>query len=112
MLVIVQVLLLGLPAYFLTSIIYEIYFSPLSRVPGPRLAAISHLWIFKNVLGASRCYATHEAFQVSLESQQLESEPTLIMMMQIYGPLVRVSKSQVAFNHLDSYVKLFKIESY
>ena len=69
MLLIIQVLLLGLPTYLLTSIIYELFFSPLSQIPGPRLAAISHLWIFKNVLKASRCYATHEAFQVSLAFQ-------------------------------------------
>ncbi|RDW69963.1 hypothetical protein BP5796_08360 [Coleophoma crateriformis] len=51
-----QILYLGLALtllYFLGHIIYNLFFHPLAKYPGPKLAAISELWYVKTFIGAA-----------------------------------------------------------
>lgn len=62
--------------------IYDLYFSPLSSIPGPKLAAFSDLWLtFYGALRFQQCKVIHELFEV-------------------YGPVVRIGPRKVAFKDL------------
>jgi hypothetical protein len=69
--------LLSLPILFvLSTIIYRVIFHPLSRVPGPRLAGISTLWL---------------AYHVR-QGKSATWEPEL---HKKYGPVVRIAPNEV-----------------
>ena len=58
---------------------YVLRSSALDKLPGPRLARLSPLWIFIRALKGTRCYATDACFAR-------------------YGPVVRVGPNLVAIN--------------
>ena len=62
--------------YFLAIVVYRYFFHPLSKVPGPRLAAVTHLWLA----------LTHRDGQTHRVAQSLHAK---------YGPVVRVSPEEV-----------------
>ncbi|KAK6347376.1 hypothetical protein TWF718_005215 [Orbilia javanica] len=72
-LVVITVLL---SAYFLINAFYQLYFSPLAKVPGPWYAAISELWYISKLLRGQSMFAIHDLHQR-------------------YGPYVRVSPNDV-----------------
>lgn len=70
--------------WYTTQAIYNLYFSPLSSIPGPKLAAFSDLWlIFHGALRFRQCKVIHELFET-------------------YGPVVRIGPGKVAFKDLGS----------
>ena len=53
----VQALSLAVPASILGVIVYRLYFHPLAKVPGPKLAAITWLYqTYYSFVGGSRFY--------------------------------------------------------
>lgn len=64
--------------------IYRLYLHPLSRIPGPRLAAVTSCWY---------------AYQVR-NGRMLQLGKTLHKQ---YGPVVRVSPNEVWFNTMDAF---------
>lgn len=67
---------LSISLYFLAIVVYRYFFHPLSKVPGPRLAAVTHLWLA----------LTHRDGQTHRVAQSLHAK---------YGPVVRVSPEEV-----------------
>ncbi|KAL1702299.1 cytochrome P450 [Schizophyllum commune] len=76
-------LLLALSAggclYGLACAVYNLYFSPLRRVPGPWYVAVSDFWLWICLLRLRQCQIIHCLFEV-------------------YGPVVRIGPRRVAFN--------------
>ncbi|KAH8825838.1 cytochrome P450 [Flagelloscypha sp. PMI_526] len=72
---------LSLVAYVLFRAISNLYFSPLSDIPGPRLAAISDIWLSFHALKLSQCRDIQSLFEQ-------------------YGPVVRIGPNKVAFNNM------------
>lgn len=70
--------LAALGAYFAAYCLYQIYFSPLSCLPGPWHTAVTNLWINLHVI----------RMQKSVAIQQLFDH---------YGPVVRIGPEKVAF---------------
>lgn len=64
--------------YLLAVLVYRLYFSPLSHLPGPWYAAISDLWLLSQVIRFRQCFTVHKLFQT-------------------YGQIVRVGPNKVAF---------------
>lgn len=64
--------------YILTHFIYELYFSPLSYIPGPWYAAISDFWLTTRLMQSRQCSSVDELFNR-------------------YGPVVRVGPNKVVF---------------
>lgn len=68
--------------WYTAHAIYNLYFSPLSSIPGPQLAAFSDLWLtFHGALQFQQCKVIHELFEA-------------------YGPVVRIGPGKVAFKDL------------
>lgn len=62
------VLLASLAIYALGKTIYNVFFHPLARVPGPKLAAITRLWFFATDFSgdsSARILKWHEAYGAS-----------------------------------------------
>ncbi|KAF3927968.1 hypothetical protein ABW20_dc0109482 [Dactylellina cionopaga] len=70
-------------AYFLFYAIYQIYFSPLAKVPGPWYTAVSRFWLASKVMAGKRIFAVHE-------------------LQEKYGPFVRISPTEIAVADLNS----------
>lgn len=68
--------------WYTAHAVYNLYFSPLSSIPGPKIAAFSDLWlIFHGALQFRQCKVIHELFET-------------------YGPVVRIGPGKVAFKDL------------
>jgi hypothetical protein len=72
----------------ITIILYRLHFHPLSKVPGPRFAAISNLW---------------HAYHVR-NGHMLELGKTL---HKRYGPMVRVGPNEVWFNSKEAFKRIY-----
>lgn len=66
-------------SYWAAIAFYNIYLSPLRKIPGPWYAAISNFWLTTHVLLLRRCRAVDE-------------------LSQKYGPIVRVGPNKIIFN--------------
>ena len=82
--------LIALP--LLALVIYRLFFHPLARVPGPRLAAISNIWQARYV----RDGRARELGKV---------------LHQIYGPVVRVGPNEVWFNSAEAFGQIYRTSS-
>ncbi|KAL3494133.1 cytochrome P450 [Aspergillus germanicus] len=82
-------IVLGILAYFLVRIIYNINFHPLSKIPGPRLWAASRLpFVYALIKGT-----------IIHDIQRLHEK---------YGPVIRIAPNEVTFAHPDAYKDIFQ----
>jgi hypothetical protein len=75
--------------YAAYTVIYNLYFSPLSAIPGPWYAAVSDFWLTTHVLRLEQCKTIHRLFE-------------------IYGPVVRVGPNKVVFNDLSTQETVYR----
>ncbi|SPQ20714.1 f3decbc3-5019-46e8-b3ad-4407bd8b343f [Thermothielavioides terrestris] len=73
----------------LALVVYRLWFHPLARIPGPRLAAISNAW---------------QAFYVR-NGRSRDLGKTL---HQTYGPVVRVGPDEVWFNSAEAFKQIYR----
>ena len=66
----------------LSQVVYQLCFSPLRHVPGPKLAAISDLWLIGKLYRLQKCGTIHSCFAK-------------------YGPIVRIGPKKVALNSIE-----------
>ncbi|KAF3927103.1 hypothetical protein AA313_de0207183 [Arthrobotrys entomopaga] len=76
------ILTAGLVVYYITNAIYHLYFSPLSKIPGPWYTAVSSLWLTQQTLAGKRIFAVHALHKK-------------------YGPFVRISPTEIAICDID-----------
>lgn len=85
-------LLILLAAYLLlypiSLSIYRLYFHPLAKVPGPRLAAITSLWYACQI----------KKSQLLLQSRELHDK---------YGPAVRIGPNEVQFDSKEAFQAIY-----
>ena len=62
----------------LYRLLYNLFLSPLSAIPGPWYAAVTDLWISSHVLCLRQCKTVQSLFDA-------------------YGPVVRIAPNKVAF---------------
>lgn len=81
--------LVTLTGLFLT---YRVLLSPLASLPGPRITAVTSLW---------------------LKYQEFRGERTvkLDLLHQIYGPVVRISPNEVSFNSYTALKEIYGMRS-
>ncbi|PGH17767.1 hypothetical protein AJ79_00908 [Helicocarpus griseus UAMH5409] len=72
--------------------IYRIYLHPLSHIPGPRLAAATHLYIFY--------HNWYRSGKLYLQTEKLHAK---------YGPVVRISPTELHLSDPTNYDKIFHI---
>nr|UVI58156.1 cytochrome P450 monooxygenase [Aspergillus roseoglobulosus] len=89
---IVWSLLATLPIYVLTTVIYELCLSPLSHIPGPKLAACTRLYEFYYDIVLHGRYT----FKIA----ELHKK---------YGPIIRISPGEVHINDPEYYEILYSI---
>jgi cytochrome P450 family 628 len=75
-------------AWSLTAI-RRLYFSPISKLPGPKFAALSKLWE-ANEFRLGRASETHK----KLHAQ--------------YGDIIRIGPNEVSINNVDAVAKIYK----
>ncbi|KAK7699900.1 hypothetical protein SLS64_011331 [Diaporthe eres] len=102
-LLVLILVLLSLPA------VYNVYFHPLARVPGPFLAKISDLWHAYHVSTGTRHILLGELHKTygktsSLAWFAVEAQPRL-------GPLIRLGPNTVSVNTDDGLQKVFSATS-
>ena len=76
-------------------IVYRRFFHPLAKIPGPFWASVTHYYIVKYNLFSGRS-------QFYLQVKKLHQE---------YGPVVRISPSEIHLNDPDNYEKVYYIGS-
>jgi hypothetical protein len=89
----VLLLLLGaglLPLYIIYLCIYRLYLSPLSSIPGPRLAALS--WVYEFY------------YDIVLGGQYTRQ---IISLHERYGPIVRINPDEVHIGDPDFYSEVY-----
>lgn len=74
--------------YFVSHAIYNIYFHPLSKFPGPKRAAVSYAWLMR-VLTSGTSPQTHKEIHDK------------------YGPVVRISPNQLSFCSASSWKDIY-----
>ncbi|THU97234.1 cytochrome P450 [Dendrothele bispora CBS 962.96] len=80
-------------AYAILLAIYNLFFSPLSAIPGPWYAAISDTWLTIHVVRLEQCKVIHQLFEK-------------------YGPVVRVGPNKVVFNDLSTTRNVYSIHKF
>ncbi|KAF5581863.1 cytochrome P450 monooxygenase [Fusarium pseudoanthophilum] len=74
-------------AYLLVNVIYNLFFHPLAKLPGPFLAKLTKFWLFSEELGG-------------------DAANTLARLHKKHGQLVRVSPNEVAINNRDVFTTI------
>ncbi|KAL4936174.1 hypothetical protein BDV06DRAFT_233669 [Aspergillus oleicola] len=82
--------LLGLGIFLLARTIYRLYFHPLSHIPGPKLAAISHLY-----------EVYHDIWRGGLYLFEIEK------MHKQYGPIVRITPREIHIADPEFYEEIY-----
>ena len=73
-------------------LIYRLFFAPLSKIPGPKLTAVTQLWVMYHEFKGDR----------TVQIDELHSR---------YGPVVRVSPDEVSFNNYEGLREIYGIKS-
>lgn len=76
-------LLFLLLVLFVLQVLYQCYFHPLAKVPGPFWARITKLWL------------AYKTWQGQLHKDNLA-------LHEIYGPVVRIAPDQLSFTSLEA----------
>ncbi|TFK74517.1 cytochrome P450 [Pluteus cervinus] len=79
--------------YMLLHIIYNLFLSPLSAIPGPWYAAISNFWLTTHVLRFQQCKTIHQLFEH-------------------HGPVVRVGPNKVVFRDLQTCRGVYSVHKF
>ncbi|KAH8591130.1 cytochrome P450 [Bisporella sp. PMI_857] len=80
--------LTSLVLYVFSVALYNLYFHPLAKYPGPRLAAWSHLWYAKHWMGGRWSFVLYDAHQK-------------------YGPIVRIAPNELTFSNIEAYYDIY-----
>lgn len=73
--------------------LYNVFFHPLSAIPGPWYAAASDLWLTTHVVRLEQCKIVQSLFEK-------------------YGPIVRVGPNKVFFNDLTSTKSIYSVHKF
>ncbi|EJD41987.1 cytochrome P450 [Auricularia subglabra TFB-10046 SS5] len=73
--------------------LWSLLFSPLSSIPGPRLAAVTDWWLEWHALRFRRCAAIHDAFQR-------------------FGPVVRIGPNKLALSNPDDVREIYRSHNF
>ncbi|KAK4945759.1 hypothetical protein LTR10_015107 [Elasticomyces elasticus] len=74
----------------LGKVIYELHFSPLRQIPGPKLAALSDLWLLHKLYRLEKCGTLERCFAQ-------------------YGPIVRIGPKKIALNSIDTIKPIYGV---
>ncbi|PFH48986.1 hypothetical protein AMATHDRAFT_64081 [Amanita thiersii Skay4041] len=74
-------------------IVYNLFWSPLSAIPGPWYAAVSDFWLTAHVLRLEQCKTIQRLFEV-------------------YGPVVRVGPNKVVFRDITSARSVYSVHKF
>ncbi|GAB1206208.1 hypothetical protein APSETT445_004890 [Aspergillus pseudonomiae] len=82
--------LTGLISYLIANSIYRLYFHPLRNIPGPKLAAVTHMyeWYYDLCLGGRYLFEIER-------------------MHERYGPIVRINPREIHINDPHYYDKIY-----
>lgn len=75
------------------KVIYNLFLSPLSAIPGPWYYGISDFWLTTHVLRLRQCKAIQELFEV-------------------YGPVVRVGPNKVVFRDVSTMRNVYSVHKF
>lgn len=78
--------------YLAAVLTYRLFFAPISKIPGPKLTAVTQLWLMYHEFRGDR----------TVQIDNLHSR---------YGPVVRVSPSEVSFNNYEGLKEIYGIKS-
>ncbi|KAF8178037.1 cytochrome P450 [Pholiota molesta] len=77
----------------LIRVIYNLFLSPLSAIPGPWYYAVSDFWLTTHVLRLHQCKTIHDLFD-------------------IYGPVVRVGPNKVVFRDISTSRNVYSVHKF
>ncbi|KAF8727752.1 hypothetical protein AX14_007059 [Amanita brunnescens Koide BX004] len=80
-------------AYISIRVVYNLFWSPLSAIPGPWYAAISDFWLTAHVLRLEQCKTIQHLFE-------------------FYGPVVRVGPSKVVFRDVTTMRSVYSVHKF
>lgn len=78
--------------YLVAILVYRLFFAPLSKLPGPKLTAVTQLWLMYHEFKGDR----------TVQIDRLHCS---------YGPVVRVSPDEISFNNYDALRDIYGIKS-
>ncbi|KAF5321063.1 hypothetical protein D9619_000139 [Psilocybe cf. subviscida] len=77
----------------LVRAVYNLFFSPLSAIPGPWYYAISDFWLTVHVLRLRQCKSIHDLFDA-------------------YGPVVRVGPNKIVFRDISTMRNVYSVQKF
>ncbi|KAG4419518.1 hypothetical protein IFR04_007312 [Cadophora malorum] len=94
----------GLALYLVGLVVTGLYFHPLSNIPGPKLAAISRLYItYFNATGGSKFYLQIEELH--------ERYGTLQAVLNILRPIIRIAPNEIHLSEPENHEKIYRTGS-
>lgn len=96
-----------LPLWLGGVVTYNIYFHPLAKVPGPKLAAVTSLYkTYFNATDGSKFYLQIE--KLHQQYGQLTLTPILeALLLTSSGPVVRISPNEIHLSDPDNYDRIY-----
>ncbi|EKM79809.1 hypothetical protein AGABI1DRAFT_72452 [Agaricus bisporus var. burnettii JB137-S8] len=79
--------------YIVIRALYNLFFSPLSAIPGPWYAAVSDLWLNIHVIRLRQCKTIQELFEA-------------------YGPVVRVGPNKIVFRDISTMRTVYSVHKF
>lgn len=79
--------------YIIIRAIYQLYFSPLSVLPGPWYAAINDFWLISHAARLDKCTAVQDLFDS-------------------YGPIVRVGPNKIIFRDYNTMKNIYSVQKF
>lgn len=94
------------PLYVITRSIYRLYFSPLSHIPGPRLAALTTWYEAYYEIVLSGRYSFHiDELHDKYGNRYLPS--FAVVLMSITGPVIRVAPDEIHIRDSEFYDEVY-----
>ena len=91
-------------AKLISTVVYNLYFHPLAKIPGPRLAGATYLYqTYYSVVGGSRYYVRIKELHDIYGTSILFTFAKYFLLIKVPGPLVRITPDEVHLNDVNNY---------
>lgn len=99
------------------TVVYNVWFHPLAKIPGPKIAGAMYLYqTYYSLIGGSRYYIEigkiHEKYgNRTYPRCHNFLQPYIVPYLQLPGPIIRITPDEVHFSDPENYEKIYFVGS-